>query len=608
VAVSFPTLQEALAQRYTVVQEIGRGGMATVYLARDLKHSREVAVKVLDPEVGVSLGADRFLREIRVIAQLQHPHILPLFDSGQVEEFFFYVMPFVKGGTLRTRLQQGRVLPLAEAVRIATEVASGLDYAHRHGIIHRDIKPENILLHDSHAILSDFGVARAISAAAGDGTLTQSGVAVGTAAYMSPEQAAGESELDGRTDVYSLGCLLYEMLAGEPPFTGPTAQVVISRRFVEDPPLVRRLRHGVPESIEHAIVRALARQPADRFASATQFGEAIAEQRFEAVPENSSAREHAAPIELSLLCSRARQILERRDQAQFETARAQLERALALDDRSADAHALLGAWHALRADLDADLEASVDSASRAARRALELEPRHPIPYAVLGLTFTLSWQWREAERAFQRALGTTPTSSFSAHWFAIYATARGRLSEAHDVLTRALQQSPSTSLRFALSTVAYYARDFDAAIRGLRALVRDDPGNASAHVLLGLALSDAGCSADAIHEYERSLDIAGEIQPFTLTALGCTLAASDRRADAEEAFGQLEALARRADISPFYSAALSAALGDPSNALIALKRAFDRRDSWLLSLKVHPWMECLRGEESFNELLRNIGL
>src|SRR5438477_6716207 len=212
-------VRASLAGRYTIERELGRGGMATVYLARDLKHDRPVALKVLRPELAASLGADRFLREIQVTAHLTHPNILPLLDSGRADEFLYYVTPYVEGESLRSRLERERQLPVDEAVRLAAAVAGALDYAHRHQIIHRDIKPENILLEDGQAVVADFGIARALHAAA-RGKPRATGVAVGTAAYMSPEQAAGEGALDGRSDVYSLACVLYEMLAGEPPHTG----------------------------------------------------------------------------------------------------------------------------------------------------------------------------------------------------------------------------------------------------------------------------------------------------------------------------------------------------------------------------------------------------
>src|SRR5262245_11819594 len=226
-------LRDGLAGRYEIEREIGRGGMATVYRARDTHHDRPVALKVLHPELAESLGAERFQREIRVAASLQHPHILTVYDSGSVDGYLWFTMPFVEGEALRDRLSRERQLSVADAVRISREVALALDYAHRRGVIHRDIKPENILLIDGQAIVADFGIARALD---GSGeALTSTGTIIGTPAYMSPEQAAGDRAIDGRTDIYSLGCVLYEMLAGEPPYSGPTAQALIARVMTETP-------------------------------------------------------------------------------------------------------------------------------------------------------------------------------------------------------------------------------------------------------------------------------------------------------------------------------------------------------------------------------------
>ena len=269
------TLQAPLADRYTIERELGAGGMATVYLAEDLKHHRRVAIKVLRPELAAALGPDRFLREIATTANLRHPHILPLYDSGEAGGFLFYVMPYVEGESLRDRLAREKQLPLDDALQIAREVADALSYAHSRGVIHRDIKPENILLESGHAVVADFGIARAVSAAGGD-RLTQTGVTVGTPAYMSPEQAAGEQDLDGRSDLYSLGCVLYEMLAGQAPFTGPTVGSVLAQHLSAQPPDVTTIRPSVPGWVVTAVQRCLAKTPADRFNPVAQFGEAIA--------------------------------------------------------------------------------------------------------------------------------------------------------------------------------------------------------------------------------------------------------------------------------------------------------------------------------------------
>jgi serine/threonine-protein kinase len=265
------SLATALTGRYTVERELGAGGMATVYLAHDLRHDRDVAIKVLRPDLAESLGRERFLREIRLAARLNHPHILPLHDSGEAGGDLFFVMPLVEGQTLRDRLRLESPLPVDFAVRIASEIADALDYAHRHDVVHRDVKPENILLHEGHALVADFGIGRAIVAASASGatTLTQLGVMVGTPTYMSPEQAAGD-EVDGRSDLFALGCVLYEMLTGEPPFTGPTVQAVIARRFQHTPPPVRASRPAVPPGVCHLVERLLEKDPAARTSTGAQ--------------------------------------------------------------------------------------------------------------------------------------------------------------------------------------------------------------------------------------------------------------------------------------------------------------------------------------------------
>ena len=268
-------LGEALAERYRIERELGQGGMATVYLAQDLRHDRNVAIKVLRPELAAVIGAERFLREIKTIATLQHPHILGLIDSGEVNGTAYYVMPFVEGESLRDRLRREKQLPIADALRLATEVAAALDYAHRHGVIHRDIKPENILLHDGSALVADFGIALAVSSAGGGNRMTETGMSLGTPHYMSPEQAMGEREITARSDVYALGCVTYEMLTGDPPFIGSTAQAIIAKVMTDKPASIRRQRERVPEEVDDAVLTALEKLPADRFATAAEFAAAL---------------------------------------------------------------------------------------------------------------------------------------------------------------------------------------------------------------------------------------------------------------------------------------------------------------------------------------------
>jgi serine/threonine-protein kinase len=268
-------LTSALADRYRLQHELGAGGMATVYLAEDLKHRRQVAIKVMRPELAAVIGAERFLAEITTTANLQHPHILPLHDSGAVEGTVFYVMPFIEGESLRDRLDREKQLSIGDAVRITREVAGALDYAHRHGVIHRDIKPENILLHDGRALVADFGIALAASKAEGSTRMTETGMSLGTPHYMSPEQAMGARTLDARTDVYALGCVLYEMLTGEPPFNGPSAQAIVARAVTEQPRPITIHRHTVPLHVEATTLKALEKLPADRFATAAEFAAAL---------------------------------------------------------------------------------------------------------------------------------------------------------------------------------------------------------------------------------------------------------------------------------------------------------------------------------------------
>src|SRR5215212_918653 len=274
-----PTLGErlarALAERYSIERQVGEGGMSTVYLARDLRHDRRVAIKVLREELAAAVGAERVLAEIRVTALLQHPHILPLFDSGSADGLLWYAMPFVDGETLRSRLAREGPLPVGESVRLAREIADALDHAHARGIVHRDVKPENVLLQDGHAVVADFGIALALEQAGGE-RITHTGLALGTPQYMAPEQAAGERALDERVDVYALGAVLHEMLAGEPPFAAETRQAVVRRMMLEQPPSLTTRRADVTPSLDSAVRRALAKRPDERFQSAATFAAALA--------------------------------------------------------------------------------------------------------------------------------------------------------------------------------------------------------------------------------------------------------------------------------------------------------------------------------------------
>ncbi|HEY8164264.1 MAG TPA: serine/threonine-protein kinase, partial [Gemmatimonadaceae bacterium] len=293
-------VEKALSDSYEIERELGRGGMATVYLARDRKHDRAVALKVLHPELSSSLGPDRFLREIKVAARLNHPHILPLHDSGEADGFLYYVMPYVEGESLRSRLNRDGKIPLDEALYLARGIAGALDYAHRHQVVHRDIKPENIMLHEGEAMVMDFGIAKAVEVAAGD-TLTQTGMMVGTPAYVSPEQAAGEPVIDGRSDQYSLACMLYEILSGKKAFTGATAQQTLTKRFTDPVPSIRKVEPNVPDEIEEALTKAMSKEPRERYITSGEFAKALVWPKVSTPSETTAVKAGPAPKSIAVL-------------------------------------------------------------------------------------------------------------------------------------------------------------------------------------------------------------------------------------------------------------------------------------------------------------------
>jgi tetratricopeptide (TPR) repeat protein/tRNA A-37 threonylcarbamoyl transferase component Bud32 len=623
-------VRAAVAGRYEIDREIGQGAFATVYLARDLRHERRVAFKVLNADPDSETSELRFLREIRLLARLQHPNILPLIDSGHVGTTLYYVMPYVSGETLRGRMNRERQLPLDAAVEIARAVADGLVHAHGQGVIHRDIKPENILLSAGHPIIADFGVARALDVA-GVRQLTRTGLgSPGTPAYMSPEQMLAAQEVDARSDLYSLGCVLYEMLTGRPPFAGKEGFV---KRFTEPPPMPSAIRRDVPQELDAVIGKVMAREPADRYSSAADLARALLPSRASGAPaaaeaapskraaaadgrpDNGARPVHAVARPLSendeardsyLI---ARRIIQRRERSELGIAERELLRAVTLDPAFARAHVLLGVLHLLRADLDEPIEAALREGVNAAKRAIEQDAQLGEAHAVMGFAATLAWEWSAAADAFAKAITYGGDSTIVHHWYAINQCARGNLDAARRSLARAIElDAENASLHAAAGMVATYQRDAACALRCHLRACELDPASPLFVTLLGMAESMAEDTDAALLTCTRAVELAGRVDPMMLACRGWTLARAGRRDDARAERESLFALEQRYDISPFYRAALSASVGETEDAIAALRRAHDRCDGWLLALAVHPWMDPLRTTKEYAELVTTIGL
>ncbi|MFI5311147.1 MAG: protein kinase [Gemmatimonadales bacterium] len=541
-------LEQALSDKYDIERELGRGGMATVYLAHDRKHDRAVAVKVLHTELASAVGPDRFLREIKVAARLNHPHILPLHDSGEAGGFLYYVMPYVEGESLRSRLNRDGKLPLDEALRLARSVAGALDYAHRQKVVHRDIKPENIMLHEGEAMVMDFGIAKAVSVASGgEATLTQTGMMVGTPAYVSPEQAVGEGEIDGRSDQYSLACMLYEVLTGTRAFTGATAQAVLSKRFSDAVPSLRKIDPGVPEEIDAAVTKALSREPRERFDTSGEFAKALIWPKVSTPAEQPTLKPAAAPKSIAVLPFA--DMSAERENGYFTDGMAEeiinaltTIQALRVASRTSS-FAFKGTTEDIRQvgkklDVATVLEGSVRKAGNKLRITAQLvsvadgyqlwSQRYDRDLEdVFAIQDEIAQNIVKALRVIlsedeKRAIERVPTANVEAYDCYL----RGRqffhqfqkqsLEFARQMFARAIEIDPTYALAYAgvADSCSVLYTNFDATEANLanadtasRRALELDPGLAEAHVARGLAVSLHGHHADAEFEFQTAMKL-----------------------------------------------------------------------------------------------------
>jgi tetratricopeptide (TPR) repeat protein/tRNA A-37 threonylcarbamoyl transferase component Bud32 len=630
----------ALAERYRIDRVLGRGGMATVYAADDLKHGRRVAIKIVDPAVGAALGAERFLREIQVAASLQHPNVLALFDSGEAGDLLYYVMPLVEGTSLRERMKARGQLPIEEAVRITEQVASALDYAHAHGVIHRDIKPENVLLDGDRAVVADFGIAKSRDAA-GE-SLTMTGVAVGTPAYMSPEQSTGERIVDGRSDVYSLACVLFEMLAGEPPFTGPTAQAVIAKRFAGPAPSVRVLRDAVPQVMDRAISKALARAPADRFESAGEFARALASDARPLFARIGLGRGAAIAVGVIVvagistglwmtrrrlepakrdstavsLVARGNAQLDRRTSDGVQRALQLYQQAVASDSEYAGAWAgvaralwFANNWRSPLPGLASD--SVIPLMVRASDRAVELDSANASALVAKSLVLRVVDAANLVPRfaLLERALKLDSTSVDS--WFLMANLWQDSLElhRAIDAYRRAIAIRPTHANSIAFIAFIYcWLRKPDSALVWADSAVAVDPQNVLARQALAFAHRSLGAWESARPAYEAVIRLGnGPEQIFGYAGLAeLAWRRNDRRA-AERIVAQAIAHADTLTPAPHDAAYLAwayAETGQPERALSLLERFEPRGDKhFQLHLQREPMLDALRPLPRFRALL-----
>jgi Serine/threonine protein kinase len=648
-------IKDGVSSRYTVERELGRGGMATVFLARDLAHDRPVAIKVLHPEIVSGFSTERFLREIRVLAGLQHPNILPLYDSGAVDGIPYFVMPFVAGESLRDRLKRDKTIPLALALRMTSEAAAALDYAHRQGVVHRDIKPENVLLSDDHVIVADFGIARA-AARSTDQKLTATAMVIGTPAYMSPEQATADTQIDGRSDIYSLACVLFEAIAGHPPFTGDNAAALIGSRFVGPAPRIAKFCEGIQQSVDDALASALSRRPDDRPASAGEFATmltasapattaskpdyrlrilvgsltfvALAVALFFATDHHTGAGSSLAttptvPTQVAVrslgrLPNREARDLYLQGRASLQIPSVEgVSKAAALFQAAIDRDSLYAeAWAGL-ADVHSyngtgNYAATVprpefEQARFAANRALALDSTLSEAHASLALVQMMyDYDWVGAANSLRKAETFDPGYENTYLYRSFLLSWLGKYDSANAVSREALHMNPRSSrIRQDVGRTFIQARRFADAERELRGDVAVDPKNGRLRMLFGEALILQGKTAEGVQQLEEAQRFAPAATRVTaFRVVGYAMAG--RRRDAQRVVDSLTTVSDRSFVPAMDLAIALAGIGDRAGALTALESAYT--DRTLRPFLRDPVFDTLKSDPRFRALITKLKL
>ncbi len=632
-------LWSALTDRYRLERELGRGGMATVYLVHDLRHDRQVAIKVLRPELAAVLGRERFLAEIQVTAKLDHPHILTLLDSGEDGGFLWYALPYVRGESLRARLEREHQLGVSEALTIAADIASALDYAHQQGVIHRDVKPENILLHEGEAMLTDFGIALAIREAAGD-RLTETGLSVGTPRYMSPEQATADRRLDARTDIYSLGAVSYEMLAGEPPFTGTTAQAIITRVITAPPTPLRALRDSVPAAAEAAITRALAKLPADRFPSAAAFGAALrAEQPAHVTPRSMSpwlwlaaagavvlvlylmlprhATSASTGAERAATMARAQRGLDRRTSAGTVEAVAEYGAVIRRDSSYAPAWSGLGKTYVRAYFRNFTLpgvphDSLLALAVRSVERALAADSTSADAWVAQAMVRRSvdPTDMTPALRAIRRAISLDSMSGAAWQTAAMIFADRGDMSAAMEAWTRSTTVAPAYAEGAAFRGQGYFwRRQFDSAEVWADSAITLDPDYIFARTIRGYVAVERGDFAKGADAFDAARRLGDDIEIVNaLAGRALAEARAGRTSEARQLLGRADSLGASYHPTPLHTAIDIAeayvGLRDTGHALAWLTRVEQPHDlHFQLHLRCDAPLDPIASDPRFRRLL-----